>query len=322
MASNYFSVNQTNTKRTAEDVAFHGTIISQEHSVSSSLSKAHINFNYAINTSRKRPRCNSSSSIGNEQQIEDCFCREPLVALCHLVTLSEGDDSSVDSLLDAVNTFLQNEEDEVDTMEGIESRLPAPDASNVDPDDYFLLLLHAMFPQLKVQVKSSVDLDEYFPTPTEAQMSKYTTEVVNVVRTNDANAMNEYYKIHGRAALDCCNRFGEGLLNMACRRGFTEMVKYLLSPAIQLNVRVRDDGGRTPLHDACWYPEPQLDVCTLIIQQDPSLFLVADKRGYTPFQYARKSDWAIWRQFLYANYKALHTFFATKPEVVQTFSCS
>ena len=133
--------------------------------------------------------------------------------------------------------------------------------------------------------------------------------------------MNEYYKKHGRAALDCCNRFGEGLLNMACRRGFTDTVKYLLSPDIQLNVRVRDDGGRTPLHDACWYPEPQLEVCSLILQQDPSLFLVADKRGYTPFQYARKSDWHVWRQFLYSNYQALYAF-ATKPEVLDTFSCN
>jgi hypothetical protein len=313
MASYGNIVNQTNNKRPAQNTTSFETETtdsSLDHSDSSSTVASSM-------TSRKRPR-----NSGSDYHVEHQYLTREVHVAQHLVTSSEDDDGSVDSVLDAVDTILRHEDDEDDTMERILSRLPAPDASNEDPDDYLLLLLHAMFPQLKVQVKSSVDLNKYFPTPTEEQMSQYTTEVVNIVRMNDANAMEEYYQTHGRAALDCCNRFGEGLLNMACRRGFTETVKYLLSPPIQLNVRVRDDGGRTPLHDACWYPEPQLEVCTLILQQDPSLFLVADKRGYTPFQYARKSDWSIWRQFLYSNYEALYTFFATKPEVVETFSCS
>lgn len=310
MSSQDSSFNIKNCKRSSHEAALYDSVYSQEYSVSPSRSGISNNSNVSTtNSSRKRPR-----DCGNEahEHYKEPFAR-------HTVTCSEDDEDSVDSVLDAVDTILR-EDDEVDSMEAIQSRLPAPDAANDDPDDYLLMLLHAMYPQLKMQVKSSVELNEYFPTPTEQQMSQYTTEVVNVVRSNDATAMKEYYKTHGRASLDCCNRFGEGLLNMACRRGFTEIVKYLLSPEIQLNVRVRDDGGRTPLHDACWYPEPQLEVCTLMIQQDPSLFLVADKRGYTPFQYARKSDWPIWRQFLYTNYQALYSF-ASKAEVVDTFSC-
>ena len=312
MSLNSNSVHQMSFKRLAYDdnIMTHDSSITSKSSDTSSESCA----TTTVNTSRKRPR----NSVNDLHVVQD-LKKEPIAR--HPVTCNEDDDCSIDSVLDAVNTILRDDDDdEVDTVEMIQSRLPAPDAANDDPDDYLLMLLQAMFPQLKVQVKSSVDLNEYFPTPTEEQMSKYTTEVVTVVRLNDANAMNEYYKTHGRASLDCCNRFGEGLLNMACRRGFTETVQYLLSPEIQLNVRVRDDGGRTPLHDACWYPEPQLEVCTRIIQQDPSLFLVADKRGYTPFQYARQNDWPVWRQFLYTNYQALYSF-GTKPEVVNTFLC-
>merc|ERR1712228_84592 len=98
---------------------------------------------------------------------------------------------------------------------------------------------------------------------------------------------------------DCFNRFGEGLLNLTCRRGFSDSVAFLLSDRVNLNVRVRDDFGRTPLHDACWNPEPLIDICTKLMEKDPSLFLVTDKRGYTAFQYARKTDWPLWRKFLF-----------------------
>jgi hypothetical protein len=199
----------------------------------------------------------------------------------------------------------------------VQQRLPLPNESNYDPDDYLIMLLNVLCPHIQLQVKSTNELNHYFPTPTEQQMQSYSTEIVNVVRLNNTSAMKEYYNQHGRDVFNCCNRFGENLLNMACRRGFIEIVQFLLSPDVQLSVRTRDDGGRTPLHDACWNPDPQIDICTWILQKDPSLFLVADKRGYTPFQYARKSDWHIWCEFLYSNYKSLYTMM--KPEIANTF---
>ena len=96
------------------------------------------------------------------------------------------------------------------------------------------------------------------------------------------------------------------------------MTKFLLSPEVDLNVRVRDDYGRTPLHDACWNPEPQLEICTLLLQRDPSLFLVADARGFTPFQYARKSDWNVWRQFLFDHREHLRPL--ARPDIASKFS--
>ena len=198
--------------------------------------------------------------------------------------------------------------------------LPSPDSGNdMDPDEFLLQLITALYPNVQLKVKSALTLETYFPTIREDQMAGYNTEIVQIARSNDVTALREYYQKHGRDALNCYNRFGEGLLNMACRRGFTEMVQFLLSPDVQLQARVRDDGGRTPLHDACWYPEPQLDVCTMIIQQDPSLLLVADKRGYTPFQYARKSDWLIWRKFLVQNLEQLRLL-GSNPDTIARFS--
>jgi Ankyrin repeats (3 copies) len=201
--------------------------------------------------------------------------------------------------------------------------LPRPDSGNhMDPDEFLLQLVTALYPQVKLQVKSALDLStssSYFPTITEEQMARYNTHVVALVRTNNVPALQDYHTTHGPHALDCCNRFGEGLLNMACRRGFTEMVAFLL--AAPVSVRVRDDFGRTPLHDACWHPEPQLDICRWIMQQDPSLFLVADKRGYTPFQYARQSDWPIWRKFLVENLEQVRVL-GTQPEIVATFAAA
>ena len=198
--------------------------------------------------------------------------------------------------------------------------LPSPDCGNdMDPDDFLLQLITALYPNVKLQVKSALKLESYFPTISEEQMAGYNTELVQIARSNDVTALQEYYKTHGRESLNCFNRFGEGLLNMACRRGFTDMVQFLLSAGIHLPVRVRDDGGRTPLHDACWYPEPQLDVCTMIIQQDPSLLLVADKRGYTPFQYARKSDWLVWRKFLVQNLDQVRIL-GSDPDIIARFS--
>lgn len=200
--------------------------------------------------------------------------------------------------------------------------LPSPIAGNdMDPDTFLLQLVAALHPGIKkLHCQPALELDDYFNTITEDQMTRYNMEIVNVARSNDLVALQRLYATQGRDALNCFNRFGEGLLNLSCRRGFTEMTRFLLSSEVDLDVRVRDDFGRTPLHDACWNPEPQLDICSWIMQKDPSLFLVTDKRGFTPFHYARKTDWPIWRQFLVDNLEHLHRL--ADPEVSSRFSGS
>jgi Ankyrin repeats (3 copies) len=188
----------------------------------------------------------------------------------------------------------------------------------LSPDEFLALLVTGMYPTIQLRSKPALELDGYFSAIKEEQMACYSMEVVNAARTNDLVTLQAIHKKQGPHALSCFNRFGEGLLNMACRRGFIDMVEYFLSPEVNLAVRVRDDYGRTPLHDACWSPEPQLQICTWIMEKDPSLFLVADKRGFTPFQYARECDWPIWRQFLADNLDRLRSL--ASPEIVARFS--
>jgi len=195
--------------------------------------------------------------------------------------------------------------------------IPDPKIRGVDPDEYLLQIVKSML-GITLKVRPALNLNDFFPKNTEAQIAAYNVEVVSVTRENNVAALRNLCKENGRESLDCFNRFGEGLLNLACRRGFKEMVQMLLSDEVDLDVRIHDDYGRTPLHDACWNPEPQLDICTWIMRKDPSLFLVADKRGFTPFQYARKSHWHIWRQFLHDNRDHLRAL--ANPEILSWFS--
>lgn len=176
--------------------------------------------------------------------------------------------------------------------------LPDPKTSGIDPDTYLGQLVEAIY-GTKIVLKTGLELTDFFPPITEEQMSAYSMDVVTMARTNDVEGLKSIFREKGRDALNCFNRFGEGLLNCTCRRGYTDSVAFLLSDEVNLNVRVRDDYGRTPLHDACWNPEPLIDICTMIMEKDPSLFFITDKRGYTAFQYARDTDWPKWRQFLF-----------------------
>merc|ERR1740133_159680 len=93
----------------------------------------------------------------------------------------------------------------------------------------------------------------------------YQTDIVMAVRTNNVRTARELYNntnnnktgtgngngtfIHG---CNACNRFGESILHIACRRGHVDMVEFfLVTCGFQLNV-IRDDYFRTPFHDAFW----------------------------------------------------------------------
>jgi hypothetical protein len=70
-------------------------------------------------------------------------------------------------------------------------------------------------------------------------------EIVRAVRSSELERLHEL-KREGRS-MDACNRFGESVLHMACRRGATPMVAFLMADC-GLQVNISDDFGRTPLH--------------------------------------------------------------------------
>lgn len=99
-------------------------------------------------------------------------------------------------------------------------------------------------------------------------------------------------------SLDACNRFGESLIHMACRRGDVNVVSFLLIEA-RIDINVRDDFGRSCLHDAAWTAEPNFAVMDALLDHAPAALLLSeDVRGHTPFHYARKEHWEAWVSYL------------------------
>ena len=133
-----------------------------------------------------------------------------------------------------------------------------------------------------------------FLKPTEEMIEAYKMETVAALRKHDVEKLRELHK--SGIALQCCNRFGESLIHMACRRGETEIVRFLVQEA-KVSLLVRDDYGRTPLHDACWTPKPKFELVEFIVSEAPELLCVKDVRGHAPLNYIRKEDYAVWRDF-------------------------
>ena len=135
-----------------------------------------------------------------------------------------------------------------------------------------------------------------FCKPSEENIQSYDLEAVRAIRSKNLPRLQELHQ--GGKNLNACNQFGESLLHMACRRGDLEILKYMIHEA-HVVVDIADDFGRNPLHDAAWTPSPNFDVMDLLMEvADPCMFLAADVRGSTPFDYARKEHWASWIQFL------------------------
>ena len=172
----------------------------------------------------------------------------------------------------------------------------------------------------------------YFVPPTAAHLEAYDAEKVAAVRNDDLHALR---RIHGEGrTMRASNRFGETLLHVACRRGRASMVRFFLSSDAEeeqqqqrmtqepkasstssaasttkaastasyiprVEARVRDDLGRTPMHDLCWSSAfPDHGAMLLLVRAAPELLLAKDARGFSPFDYARREHWASWVSFL------------------------
>jgi len=137
----------------------------------------------------------------------------------------------------------------------------------------------------------------YPSKPTEKQVSDYDMEFVAAVRGSDVKRLRQL-ALEGRH-MNACNKYGESIVHMACRRGDLEVLTFLVSTGAILDVA--DDFGRTPLHDACWTPEPRFDVVTFLLNKNLDMLRVLDKRGSSPLAYIRREHHAIW--CAYFNYQ-------------------
>lgn len=140
----------------------------------------------------------------------------------------------------------------------------------------------------------SLQMYDDFEEWTAEQKSAYDKDSIAAIRSQDIATLKKWNS-EGRI-LQAANSFGESLLHMACRRGFLNVVQYLVEDTGH-NLWIRDDTGRTPLHDACWTATPSPELVKFILDREPDLLLVSDKRGHTPLDYARKDHWQTWIDF-------------------------
>jgi hypothetical protein len=145
-------------------------------------------------------------------------------------------------------------------------------------------------------------LKNFFLPVTKQQIAAYTPELVKAVRKGDVEAVRELY-LQG-APLQACNRFHESILHIIARRGHAELLDFLLHDA-GLDIRVRCDSGRTPLHDACWTGQPNFETVRIILEECPDLLLIKDNRNFTPLDYVPKECYEMWCDFLETNRELL-----------------
>jgi ankyrin repeat protein len=149
-----------------------------------------------------------------------------------------------------------------------------------------------------IQSVATLSIDDLFEDTTPEQRAAYDNELIRAIRNQDIPALRKLHFEQGRT-LQAANNFGESVLHMACRRGFLKVVQFLLEEA-HVHLWLRDDTGRTPLHDACWTATPNFELVDYLVEKDCDLLLMKDKRGHLPFDYVRKKDWSLWvNQYFY-----------------------
>eukprot|EP00548_Thalassiothrix_antarctica_P011988 CAMPEP_0194157004 /NCGR_PEP_ID=MMETSP0152-20130528/70375_1 /TAXON_ID=1049557 /ORGANISM="Thalassiothrix antarctica, Strain L6-D1" /LENGTH=217 /DNA_ID=CAMNT_0038865093 /DNA_START=45 /DNA_END=694 /DNA_ORIENTATION=+ len=172
-------------------------------------------------------------------------------------------------------------------------RVKKTDDQETNPDESLQNIMKSQ--GMDVVMNESLALEGFFAKYTEEEVNAYDAEILTVIRTQDMDKLREFHA-NGRP-LKCSNRFGESLLHLACRRGFLNVVTFLIKEA-NVTVRICDDYGRTILHDAAWASEPNFGIIELILKECPDLLYMKDRRGYTPISYAQQRHWAAWNSFL------------------------
>jgi Ankyrin repeats (3 copies) len=137
------------------------------------------------------------------------------------------------------------------------------------------------------------------PTPcTNVSLTNaYKAEVLEAIRKGDLTKLKDLDESK-TLNVNACNRWGDSLLHLACRRSHTKVVEFLLNKGA--NAHIRDDYHRTPLHDAAWTTEPNFELVDLLLKHGATYqVLMQDVRGFTPFDYVRQEHWGQWLRFLW-----------------------
>jgi len=213
--------------------------------------------------------------------------------------LTAIDQPTIPKVLSSIELRTENEEKEVDRKDEMEKTKTEPLAVDIpkdmSPDEYLKHIIQHTFGFRIEPIQSLSMSSHFFPLLTAENYSGYTCDVVRAVTESNINYLRSLHK--SGTNLFCCNKFGESILHMACRRGLSSVVKFLLLEA-KVSTRVRDDLGRTPMHDACWNSSPNWEIMDYLLRIDPILLFLSDKRGFTPFQYSKREKCDALKLFL------------------------
>merc|ERR1719162_971838 len=176
------------------------------------------------------------------------------------------------------------------------------------PSEYWKTLLE----DWEVPILDTVGIDHksdsvvFLETTPDRVEAYQNIELLAAVRRRDLVILKKIAaeKYASGGTMNACNRFGESILHLACRKGSLDVVKLLVGSEVDgcdCSLLVRDDYGRTVLHDACWTVNPPWELIKLILKKYPVLWRVSDIRGHLALQYVPKSAWPQWTAFLSKN---------------------
>jgi len=182
------------------------------------------------------------------------------------------------------------------------------------PSDYWKSLLEEWKVPILDTVGIEQDTDSVFLETTSDRVEAYNDfELQTAVRRRDLVTLKKIAAVkhaseNANSTMNACNRFGESILHLACRKGSLDVMQLLVSTETDgcgCSLMVRDDFGRTVLHDACWTVNPPWELIKLILKKAPVLWRVSDVRGHLALQYVPKSAWPQWAAFLSKNKELL-----------------
>lgn len=166
---------------------------------------------------------------------------------------------------------------------------------------------------IRMTRRQCVPIRDTSSRPSFEEIDAYSMETTLAVRTGDLAKLKELYHDKGYS-LSACNRFGESILHISCRRGHAKMVEFMMSEA-KVNPRVIDDMGRTAFHDVCWSSQPNLETMDVLLRVLPPIgLLLQDARGHTPLNYAPRKHWGVWLQYLREREDIFVNWIRTKKE--------
>lgn len=244
--------------------------------------------------------------------LADCLKWTPNLHLCHmmrhylvriLVHQSRGNHTSSSCRLPMSEALNQHQ-----VSPNMTNILPATTESPVQ-------FLQSLFPkdagQYEFPQPSTVDPDDCVP---------YDMESFQAIRNKDVPKLWELLE-EGKC-FDACNLNVESFLHLACQRGDLKTVKFMLEEAC-VNPDISDDMGRTILHDVCWRPAPNLEIMAALISTIcPYTLIAKDRRGHTPFDYARREHRSEWMSFLRENKELIVRRIAISSMAARVLQCS